>query len=88
VSVQGTSFAAPHVSGVVALMLAMRPDLKPHQVREILVKSARPFVRGTNLDCTVALCGAGMLDGEAALRATRAKAREATARGSAVATVM
>jgi serine protease len=88
VSVQGTSFAAPHVSGVVALMLAMRPDLKPHQVREILVKSARPFVRGTNLDCTVALCGGGMLDGEAAFRATRAAASEATTRESTVATVM
>jgi serine protease len=70
-SYSGTSFAAPHVSGVVALMLALRPDLKPNEVREILVKSARPFVTGTDLDCTTALCGAGMVDASAALTATR-----------------
>jgi hypothetical protein len=53
----------------VALMLALRPELKPNEVREILIKSARPFVRGTDLDCTTALCGAGMVDVGAALRA-------------------
>lgn len=69
----GTSFAAPHVSGVAALMLALRPELKPNEVRELLMKSARPFVSGDNLPlpCTNA-CGAGMLDATAALRAARA----------------
>ena len=37
----GTSMAAPHVAGVVALMLERNPDLTVLQVRKILAKSAR-----------------------------------------------
>ena len=37
----GTSMAAPHVAGVVALMLERNPELSVAQVREILAKSAR-----------------------------------------------
>lgn len=36
----GTSMAAPHVTGVVSLMLAVNPDLAPAQVRSILRDSA------------------------------------------------
>lgn len=36
----GTSQATPTVSFTVALMLAMRPDLRPHQVKEILQLSS------------------------------------------------
>lgn len=32
----GTSFAAPHVSGVVALMLSVNPNLTPNEIRTIL----------------------------------------------------
>ncbi len=35
----GTSMAAPVVSGLSALILSYYPDLKPHQVREIIMKS-------------------------------------------------
>lgn len=37
----GTSMAAPHVSGVVALMLEVNPDLTPFEVKQILVATAQ-----------------------------------------------
>lgn len=37
----GTSFAAAHVSGIAALILERRPDLKPDAVRNILLGGAR-----------------------------------------------
>jgi subtilisin family serine protease len=39
----GTSIAAAHVSGVVALLLEKNPALKPKDVRDILMKSATPL---------------------------------------------
>ena len=41
----GTSMAAPVVSGLSALLLSYYPDLKPHQVREIIMKSVTPVER-------------------------------------------
>jgi uncharacterized repeat protein (TIGR01451 family) len=58
----GTSFAAPHVSGILSLMLSVNPKLTPAQMKTILTKSARPFPTGTSLDCTTATCGAGIAD--------------------------
>jgi serine protease AprX len=40
--VEGTSFAAPLVAGVVAAMLEANPSLTPRRVRELLVASAHP----------------------------------------------
>ena len=37
----GTSFAAPHVAGVIALMLQMNPHLSPNEIRAILEEDAR-----------------------------------------------
>jgi len=41
VSKTGTSMAAPHISGLVALMLEAYPDLTPTQVKEILRDTAQ-----------------------------------------------
>ncbi|HET9532820.1 MAG TPA: S8 family serine peptidase, partial [Blastocatellia bacterium] len=38
--VDGTSFAAPIVSSIVAQMLEAVPDLKPHEVKYALIKTA------------------------------------------------
>lgn len=47
----GTSMAAPHVSGVAALMLSVNPNLTPTQVREIL-RSTAQRVDDSNLKST------------------------------------
>jgi thermitase len=40
VSMSGTSMAAPHVSGVVGLLLSQEPGLTPAQVRERLIRTS------------------------------------------------
>lgn len=40
--ISGTSMAVPHVVGTVALLLYLRPDLTPEQIRRILTASAVP----------------------------------------------
>lgn len=57
---QGTSMAAPHVSGVVALMKSLNTELTTEEVRSILRNTATP------LHCTEA-CGAGLINARAAL---------------------
>ena len=47
---QGTSQAAPHVTGVVARMLSRNPDLTVEQIRDILIESATPPARGAQWD--------------------------------------
>ena len=59
-SLSGTSMATPHASGVVALLLAARPELTPRQVKEILKATAVDL--GENMNNQ----GAGRVDAYAA----------------------
>lgn len=63
----GTSMAAPHVAGTVALMLEANPDLTPDEVRQILIDTASPMP-----GCPAIDCGAGHLNALAAVRAALA----------------
>jgi serine protease len=59
----GTSMATPHVSGVVALMLSVKPTLTPDQVTQILQSTARAF------PATCSQCGSGIVNANAAVDA-------------------
>lgn len=64
--VTGTSIAAAQVSAGVALMRALDPAVTPDTVASLLINSAQPFPGGST--CTTAICGAGILDLDAALQ--------------------
>jgi serine protease len=66
----GTSYAAPMVSGVISLMLAVAPDLTPAQVRTILTTKYKPFPPESR--CTQTTCGKGIVDARAAVIAAQA----------------
>ncbi|WP_374666265.1 S8 family peptidase [Ramlibacter sp.] len=65
----GTSMAAPHVAGVVSLILSVNPALGPDEVKVLLQSTARAFPTGTGRDCTTATCGAGIVNAGSAVRA-------------------
>ena len=65
----GTSMAAPHVAGVVALMLARDPTLSAGQVINRLLGASRLFVAGSDCASAPGACGAGLLDAMGAVAA-------------------
>jgi serine protease len=69
----GTSMAAPHVTGTIALMLAANPALTPEAIRATLIDSVRPYPEGSSCagSATTTVCGSGMLDAGRALEAVR-----------------
>lgn len=66
---RGTSMAAPHVAGVVALMLSIKPTLTPANIKSYLQSSARAHPAGTYCTTTPGVCGSGLLDAAGALNA-------------------
>ena len=73
-TLDGTSMAAPHVAGVVALMWSANPALigDPARTRQLLTTTAKPVQPGT-AGCGAAgnVAGAGLVDAYAAVRAAR-----------------
>jgi serine protease len=77
-ALDGTSFAAPIVTGTVSLMLAINPGLSVEQIIAGLRTTARPHVSAPRLgdcskantgrcSCSTMSCGAGILDSPHAL---------------------
>lgn len=60
---QGTSFSAPIVAGVAAMVWAHRPELTAQQVRQVILDTARPIPALSGKVAT-----GGMVDADAALQ--------------------
>lgn len=89
-SLSGTSMAAPHVAGAVALLLNVNPDLSPVDVRALLQNNANPVdnhkvsVVGTWLPEAVFRQGAGLINIPASLTKATSGRQGATAAASLV----
>ena len=58
----GTSYAAPHVSGAIALLLEKNPDLTPHEVKSILVTTSNVITDQYGKEFEFDVGGAGRID--------------------------
>lgn len=67
---QGTSMAAPHVSGVAALMLGANPELTIAQILDIFRYTTKPFPAGSSC-ATKGDCGSGILNAYNAVKAAQ-----------------
>jgi subtilisin family serine protease len=77
----GTSVAAAHVSGVVALLLELRPSLKPPAVRQILTSTAKDLGPKGRDD----QFGAGLADAHRAILSLTASSAGAPAKNASAA---
>lgn len=62
----GTSMAAPHVAAAAALVLSVKSNFPPLQVRDILKRSTKSHISWS--DCHEGNCGTGLLDAYEAVR--------------------
>ncbi|MBT6440764.1 MAG: S8 family serine peptidase, partial [Flavobacteriales bacterium] len=60
----GTSMAAPHITGLVALMRSIQPNLIPSAIKNILIDTSAPDTRLRNL-----VASGGIVDAAGAVRA-------------------
>jgi serine protease len=65
----GTSFSAPLVSGVAALMLSLNNGLNPDQITGTLRATTHGFPASTVVTCFDPLCGTGIVDATEAIQA-------------------
>ncbi|MDC0041736.1 S8 family serine peptidase [Candidatus Nitrosopelagicus sp.] len=62
----GTSYAAPHVSGAIALLLEKNPNLTPHEIKSILVTTSDVITDQYKKEFEFDAGGAGRIDLEKA----------------------
>lgn len=65
----GTSMAAPHAAGAVALLLSDNPDLKPNDIKSLLMNNADPIVDREGEPYSIYQQGAGLINLERAAHA-------------------
>ena len=58
----GTSYAAPHVSGAIALLLEKNPDFTPHEIKSILVTTSDVITDEYKKEFEFDAGGAGRID--------------------------
>jgi len=58
----GTSYAAPHVSGAIALLLEKNPDLTPQEIKSILITTSNVITDQYNEEFEFDAGGAGRID--------------------------
>ena len=68
---EGTSMAAPVVSGVVALIYSVKPKITFDQIWEVIKSTATKFPAGSTCE-TKNICGAGIINAGAAVAAAAA----------------
>ncbi|NVK31958.1 MAG: S8 family serine peptidase [Gammaproteobacteria bacterium] len=65
----GTSYAAPHLSAALALLLGSNEQISPEQALNALTETT---VHSTDFLCQLEQCGAGLIDADAAIRSLNA----------------